>query len=133
MISSNHRNRALIAIIMRVFLIVVLLNVFLLAGPLAAQEDEFEVGNELTIATLRDMVIEGSDIVLEERLLGAAVRVERRHVTGRTADDGIVEEDLAGLRVRSQPAPGQPVRGRGAVNRRGQERGQVAILRPRRG
>ncbi|HEX3054055.1 MAG TPA: alpha/beta fold hydrolase [Aggregatilineaceae bacterium] len=34
----------------------------------AAQEGEFEVGNDLTIAYLRQLEIEGSDILLEERL-----------------------------------------------------------------
>ena len=76
MIDPNHRNRALIVIIMRAFLSAILLSVFLLAGPLAAQEDEFEVGNELTIAALRDMEIEGSDIVLEERLANGSSYVQ---------------------------------------------------------
>jgi dipeptidyl aminopeptidase/acylaminoacyl peptidase len=58
----------LIAIIIRWFLITALLSGFVLATPLAAQEDEFEVGYDLTIAALRELEIEGSEIQFEQQL-----------------------------------------------------------------
>lgn len=57
-------------------IIVLLLSVILPVQPLAAQDitptpDQtypFDVGNELTVAALREMDIQGSDILLEQRL-----------------------------------------------------------------
>jgi dipeptidyl aminopeptidase/acylaminoacyl peptidase len=50
------------------FLIIALLTLSAVAGPLAAQDGGFEVGNDLTIAALRQREITGSDITYEQKL-----------------------------------------------------------------
>jgi dipeptidyl aminopeptidase/acylaminoacyl peptidase len=65
MIVTRYHKRLWITIIL---LAAILLNVPAVAKPLAAQDEEFPVGNDLTIAALRERKIEGSNIVYEQRL-----------------------------------------------------------------
>jgi dipeptidyl aminopeptidase/acylaminoacyl peptidase len=65
MIGSKHHQRAWIAVIL---LVTLLLNLPAFTKPLAAQDEPFPVGNDLTIAALRARTIEGSDILFEQRL-----------------------------------------------------------------
>ncbi len=61
---TNHPTCSWRAII----ILIVLLSVSFLAAPVVAQDGEFDVGNDLTIAALREREIEGSDIVFEQML-----------------------------------------------------------------
>ncbi len=72
MIGSTHHTHPSITIIMRALLIMTLLGGFALGAPLAAQDDEFEIGTELTIAALRELEITGSDIQFEQQLANGA-------------------------------------------------------------
>jgi uncharacterized protein len=53
-------------------LIATLLSLAAIVHPLAAQDSGFEVGNDLTIAALRAMDIQGSPITLEQQLANGA-------------------------------------------------------------
>ena len=65
MVGITPHKRSLIAVIL---LIAVLLSSSAIAEPVVAQDGGFEVGNELTIAALRDQEIKGSEITFEETL-----------------------------------------------------------------
>jgi dipeptidyl aminopeptidase/acylaminoacyl peptidase len=60
MIGNKHHPRAWIAVLL---LAIILLNVPAVAQPVTAQDEEFPVGNDLTIAALRERQIDGSDII----------------------------------------------------------------------
>ena len=73
MIGSQPHRHSSITLIIRSILIAALLSVAAIAEPLTAQDDgnddnQFEVGNDLTIAALRELEIEGSDIIFEQAL-----------------------------------------------------------------
>lgn len=55
-----------------VLVMVLVFGVLAGANPVAAQGDKFELGNDLTIAALLELEIEGSEITFEERLADGA-------------------------------------------------------------
>lgn len=66
MAGIKHRTRAWL------MLIATLLSLAAIVHPLAAQDSGFEVGNDLTIAALRALDIQGSPITLEQQLANGA-------------------------------------------------------------
>lgn len=68
MINTTPRTRLWVTRMLHYILLVMLLSPAIVAQPLAAQDGGFEVGNELTIAYLRELDIQGSPITFEERL-----------------------------------------------------------------